>query len=113
MWIGNHIGHHTVIEDNVMITFQVIISGACSIAPYSFFAVNATVRDETVIGRETIVGAGTTIMADTRPFSVYKVRVVRGGQWQTAISRPVSSASFCSSTLHSRTRCRLSRRSPR
>lgn len=74
MWSGNHIGHHTVIEDNVMITSQVVISGACHIEPYSFFGVNATVRDETVIGRETIVGAGTTIMADTKPFSVYKVR---------------------------------------
>jgi hypothetical protein len=32
------------------------------------------VRDETVIGRETIVGAGTAIMADTEPYSVYKVK---------------------------------------
>lgn len=74
MWSGNHIGHHTVIEDHVMITSQVVISGACRIGEHSFFGVNATVRDETVIGRETIVGAGTAIMADTEPFSVYKVK---------------------------------------
>lgn len=73
MWSGNHIGHHTVIEDHVMVTSQVVISGACRIGEHSFFGVNATVRDETVIGRETIVGAGTAIMADTEPFSVYKV----------------------------------------
>jgi sugar O-acyltransferase (sialic acid O-acetyltransferase NeuD family) len=74
MWSGNHIGHHTLIEDHVMITSQVVISGACRIGEHSFFGVNATVRDETVIGRETIVGAGTAIMADTEPFSVYKVK---------------------------------------
>jgi sugar O-acyltransferase (sialic acid O-acetyltransferase NeuD family) len=74
MWSGNHIGHHTVIEDHVMITSQVVISGACRIGEHSFFGVNATVRDETVVGRETIVGAGTAIMADTEPFSVYKVK---------------------------------------
>jgi sugar O-acyltransferase (sialic acid O-acetyltransferase NeuD family) len=74
MWSGNHIGHHTVIEDHVMITSQVVISGACRIGEHSFFGVNATVRDETVIGRETIVGAGTAIMADTEPYSVYKVK---------------------------------------
>jgi sugar O-acyltransferase (sialic acid O-acetyltransferase NeuD family) len=73
MWSGNHIGHHSVIEDHVMITSQVVISGACRIGEHSFFGVNATVRDETVIGRETIVGAGTAIMADTEPYSVYKV----------------------------------------
>jgi len=32
---------------------------------------------------------------------------VPGGRWQTAISRPVSSASFCSSTFHSRVRLPL------
>jgi len=74
MWSGNHIGHHTVIEDHVMITSQVVISGACRIGAYSFFGVNATVRDETVIAPETVVGAGTAIMADTEPFSVYRIK---------------------------------------
>jgi len=74
MWSGNHIGHHTTIEDHVMLTSQVVISGACTIGEHSFFGVNATVRDETIVGRETIVGAGTAIMADTEPFSVYKVK---------------------------------------
>ena len=73
MWSGNHIGHHTVIEDHVMITSQVVISGDCRIEPHCFFGVNATVRDETLIARETIVGAGVAIMSDTEPFSVYKV----------------------------------------
>jgi len=74
MWSGNHIGHHTVIYDHVMITSHVVISGACRIEPYSFFGVNSTIRDETVIARETLVGAGVTILHDTEPYSVYKVQ---------------------------------------
>ena len=72
MWSGNHIGHHSVIGDHVMITSHVVISGGCTIEPYCFFGVNATVRDETVVARESLVGAGTTIMADTEPFSIYR-----------------------------------------
>ncbi len=72
MWSGNHIGHHTVIGDHVMITSHVVISGCCTIEPYSFFGVNATIRDETVVARETLVGAGVVILKDTEPFSVFK-----------------------------------------
>ncbi|PYK33002.1 MAG: sugar O-acyltransferase [Verrucomicrobia bacterium] len=72
MWSGNHIGHHTVIKDHVMITSHVVISGCCTIEPFCFFGVNATVRDETVIARETLVGMGVTILKDTKEFQVYK-----------------------------------------
>ena len=72
LWSGNHIGHHTRIKDHVMITSHVVISGCCTIEPYCFFGVNATVRDETVIARETLVGAGVVILKDTQEFEVYK-----------------------------------------
>lgn len=72
MWSGNHIGHHSVIKDHVMITSHVVISGSCTIEPYCFFGVNATVRDETLIARETLVGMGVTILKDTKEFEVYK-----------------------------------------
>jgi sugar O-acyltransferase (sialic acid O-acetyltransferase NeuD family) len=72
LWSGNHIGHHTIIEDHVMVTSQVVISGGCTIEPHCFLGVNSTIRDETIIGRETLVGAGVTILQDTEPFSVYK-----------------------------------------
>ncbi len=72
MWSGNHIGHHSTIKDHVMITSHVVISGCCTIEPYCFFGVNATVRDETVIARETLVGMGVTILKDTQEFEVYK-----------------------------------------
>lgn len=72
MWSGNHVGHHTIIKDHVMITSHVVISGCCTIEPYCFFGVNATIRDETVIARETLVGMGVTILKDTKEFEVYK-----------------------------------------
>jgi sugar O-acyltransferase (sialic acid O-acetyltransferase NeuD family) len=72
MWSGNHIGHHTRIGDHVMITSQVVISGCCLIEPFTFFGVNATVRDETVVANDTLVGMGAVIGKDTEPFQVYR-----------------------------------------
>jgi len=72
LWSGNHIGHHSVIGDHVMVTSQVVISGGCTIEPHCFLGVNSTIRDEATIGRETLVGAGVTILRDTEPYSVYR-----------------------------------------
>ena len=71
MWSGNHIGHHSIIEDHVFVSSHVVICGCCTIRPYCFLGVNATVRDETIIARETLVGAGALIMRDTKEFEVY------------------------------------------
>ena len=72
MWSGNHIGHHTTIGDHVTITSHVVISGCCRIEPFCFFGVNATIRDETVIARETLVGMGATIVKDTKECEIYR-----------------------------------------
>ncbi len=72
LWSGNHIGHHTVIGDHVTLTSHVVISGCCVVEPFCFFGVNATVRDETRIARETLVGAAAVILADTQEYEVYK-----------------------------------------
>ena len=71
LWSGNHIGHHTIIGNHVFITSQVVISGACTIRDHAFFGVNATVRDETIVARETLVGMGALITRDTEPQSVH------------------------------------------
>jgi len=71
LWSGNHIGHHTTIRDHVFVTSHVVISGCCLIDEHSFFGVNATIRDETTIGRETLVGMGAIITKDTPPQSVW------------------------------------------
>ena len=72
MWSGNHIGHHTKIKNHVTITSHVVVSGRCTIEEYCFLGVNATVRDETVIARETLVGMGVTIAKDTKEFEIYR-----------------------------------------
>lgn len=72
LWSGNHIAHHTVIKDHVFITSQVAISSGCLVEEHCFFGVNSTVRDETIVGRETLVGAGALILSDTEPYAVYQ-----------------------------------------
>ena len=72
MWSGNHIGHHSRIGDHVTITSHVVVSGACTIGDYCFLGVNATIRDETIVAPETLVGMGVTIAKDTREFEVYR-----------------------------------------
>jgi sugar O-acyltransferase (sialic acid O-acetyltransferase NeuD family) len=72
MWSGNHIGHHTTIKDHVMITSHVVISGCCTIEEYCFFGVNASVRDETIVARDTLVGMGVSITSDTKEYEIYR-----------------------------------------
>ena len=90
LWSGNHIGHHTTIKDHVMVTSQVVISGACTIEPYCFFGVNSTIRDETVIARETLVGAGATILRDTKEFEIYKAEGTKPSKVRSDRIRSIS-----------------------
>jgi carbonic anhydrase/acetyltransferase-like protein (isoleucine patch superfamily) len=46
-------------------------SGSCRSESFWFLGVNATVRDETTIAGETLIGAGAVIMNDTKEFEVY------------------------------------------
>ncbi len=65
LWSGNHIGHHTIIGNHVFLTSHVVISGCCTIKDNSFFGVNSTVRDETIVEAYTLVGMGCTLTKDT------------------------------------------------
>jgi sugar O-acyltransferase (sialic acid O-acetyltransferase NeuD family) len=51
LWSGNHIGHHSVIEDDVFLASHVVVSGGVTIGRGSFVGVNVTVRDHITIGR--------------------------------------------------------------
>jgi sugar O-acyltransferase (sialic acid O-acetyltransferase NeuD family) len=72
MWSGNHIGHHTTIQDHVMITSHVVISGCCTIGEHCFFGVNSSVRDETVVAHDTLVGMDVSIANDTKEYEIYR-----------------------------------------
>jgi sugar O-acyltransferase (sialic acid O-acetyltransferase NeuD family) len=77
IWSGNHIGHHSVIKDHVMITSHVVIAGNCTIEEFCFIGANATIRDETVLARETLVGMGVAIQGDTAEFELYRAPTVK------------------------------------
>lgn len=72
LWSGNHIGHHSTIEDDCFITSHVVISGGVRIEPRCFIGVNATLRDHITIGAGSTIGAGAIILGDVAPDSLYK-----------------------------------------
>lgn len=90
MWSGNHIGHHSVIKDHVTITSQVVVSGHCTIEPYCFLGVNATIRDETVVAEGTLVGAGAVILRDTKTWELYKAEPTKPAQIRSDQLRSIS-----------------------
>lgn len=90
LWSGNHLGHSSVIKDHVMITSHVVISGCCTVEEFSFLGVNATVRDETLIARETLVGMGVTILKDTKEFEVYKATAAEPASFRSDEIRSLS-----------------------
>jgi sugar O-acyltransferase (sialic acid O-acetyltransferase NeuD family) len=71
IWSGNHIGHHSVIEDHCFIASHCVISGLCRVKEYSFIGVNATLRDGITIEKENIIGAGALILKNTQEGQVY------------------------------------------
>ncbi|HEX5810364.1 MAG TPA: acetyltransferase [Anaerolineales bacterium] len=71
LWSGNHIGHHSVIKDHVLFTSQVVLSGHCVVEPYSFFGVNATLRDGLHIAEGTLVAMGACVTKNTDAWGVY------------------------------------------
>lgn len=70
LWSGNHLGHHSIIEDNCFITSHVVISGGVTVGSGSFVGVNATFRDHINIGKQCVVGAGAYVNNDLPDFSV-------------------------------------------
>ncbi len=73
LWSGNHIGHHSEIKDHVYFTSHVVLSGRCVVGEYSFFGVNATIRDGSMIGEGTLVAMGSNITKPkTDPWSIWK-----------------------------------------
>lgn len=71
LWSGNHIGHHSVVEDNCFISSHVVVSGHCVIGRNSFLGVNSTLRDGITIAKETTLGAGCLITKKTQEGRIY------------------------------------------
>ncbi|MGP8217107.1 MAG: acetyltransferase [Bacteroidia bacterium] len=65
LWSGNHIGHHSVIEDHNFITSHVVISGHCNIGSHCFLGVNATLHNDVILAPESLIAAGSIISGKT------------------------------------------------
>jgi sugar O-acyltransferase (sialic acid O-acetyltransferase NeuD family) len=74
LWSGNHIGHHSIIEDDVFLASQVVVSGGVRIGQGSFVGVNVTIRDHVTIGKKCVLGAGALVLEDQPDFSVVAPR---------------------------------------
>lgn len=70
MWSGNHIGHHSVIEDDVFIASHCVVSGNCTVGRGSFLGVNCTIQNGVRVNEKTFVGPRTLVRADTDVESV-------------------------------------------
>lgn len=71
LWSGNHIGHHSIIHDNVFFTSHVVLSGHCSVGENSWLGVNSTIRDFTKIGKFSLIGMGSLITKNTEEYGFY------------------------------------------
>lgn len=71
LWSGNHVGHHSVIQENVFVSSHVVISGLCNIGRNSFLGVNSTIKDGVKIGDYSTIGAGALILKNTPSDSTY------------------------------------------
>jgi sugar O-acyltransferase (sialic acid O-acetyltransferase NeuD family) len=72
LWSGNHIGHHGIIHDHVSFTSHVVLSGHCTVEPFCFFGVNATIRDGLTIAEGSLIAMAAMVSHDTEPWGVYK-----------------------------------------
>ena len=71
LWSGNHIGHHSTIDDHCFISSHVVVSGHCTIHPYSYVGVNATLRDGLDIAEGSFIAMGACVTKNTKAWMAY------------------------------------------
>ena len=72
LWSGNHIGHHSMIEDHCFVSSHVVVSGFCKVGSSSFIGVNATLANNVTLGRDNWVGPNTAVMKDTADGALFR-----------------------------------------
>ncbi len=71
LWSGNHIGHHSRIEDHTFLASHIVVSGRVSIGEQCFIGVNATIRDHITVGHKSVIGAGALLLDSTDDESLF------------------------------------------
>lgn len=72
LWSGNHIGHHSVIQENCFIASHVVISGFCNVGKNTFIGVNAALANNVVVADDNWIGVGASITQNTQPDQLFK-----------------------------------------
>lgn len=72
LWSGNHIGHHSTIEDHVFVASHAVVSGFCRIGSSSFLGVNCTISNNVSVGPDNWLGPGVVITQDTDANQIFK-----------------------------------------
>lgn len=71
LWSGNHIGHHSKIDDHVFITSHCVISGNCHIKSYCWLGVNCTLRNNLILEKGSLIAMSASVVKNTEEFTVY------------------------------------------
>jgi len=72
LWSGNHIGHHSCIQDHCFISSHVVLSGHCTVAKHSFLGVNSTIGHNTTLGPDTFLAQGAVVTKNLEGGYIYK-----------------------------------------
>lgn len=72
LWSGNHIGHHSTVDEFTFISSHVVLSGHCQVGRNSFLGVNCSVGNGVTIGAANWIFPGTSIVADTGPNEAWR-----------------------------------------
>jgi sugar O-acyltransferase (sialic acid O-acetyltransferase NeuD family) len=71
LWSGNHVGHQTIIRDNVFVSSHVVISGYCDIGENCFLGVNSSLANNLKVAKDCLIGMGSVVHKDTEERKVY------------------------------------------
>ena len=72
LWSGNHIGHHSTIDDNCFVSSHVVISGGVYVGKNCFLGVNATVNNAIRIEKDCLLASGSLITKNMPENSMIK-----------------------------------------
>jgi acetyltransferase-like isoleucine patch superfamily enzyme len=70
-WSGNHIGHHSIIKNNIFFSSHVVLSGKCIVEDFCWFGVNSCIRDSTTIAEGSFIAMGSVVTKKTKPYKKY------------------------------------------
>ncbi len=72
LWSGNHIGHQSIVKNNVFISSHVVVSGFCEIGENTFIGVNSCIADGVKIAKDNFIALGSVINKDTEENKIYR-----------------------------------------